>query len=117
MAKKLMKAQAGKIVKGVVKAAESAKKYVPSPGLNITTKTATRVPATRGRVVGYSKDFKNKYNNAVNAAFLGAMGAGAAASGVFDNSNKKPINKPVSKSDTLKVKKKMGGLVKSKSKK
>lgn len=114
--KKLAKAQAGKIVKSAVKAVEKTtpKKFVTSPGLNVTTRTATRVPATRGRVTGYSKEFKNKYNNAVNAAFLGAMGAGAAASGVFSGGDKKPIKKTVS--DTTSIKKKMGGSIKSKKK-
>ena len=116
MKKKLEKAQVGKIIKTGVKAAE---KFAASPGLNTVTKTATRVPATRGRMVGHSKEFKNKYNNAVNATFLGAMGVGAAASGVFDSKDKKPVEKPVTKtvtkSDTLKAKK-TGGAIKTKKK-
>lgn len=90
---KLAKAQMGKIVKSVAK-------------------TATKIPGvSKGRVTGYSKQFKSKYNNAVNAMFLGSMGVGAVASGAFDRDEKKPVVK----SDTTSVKKR-GGIVKSKKK-
>lgn len=104
-----------KIAKKVL---SKAKTFTPSPGLNVTSKTATSVPASRGKLTGYSKEFKKKHTNATNALFVGALGLGAAASGGFSGNDKpkKTPPKTVSKSDTLTVKK-MGGLIKSKSKK
>ena len=88
-----------KIAKTAVK---SAAKFTPSPGLNVTTRTATRIPgATRGKPTGYTKEFKSKYNNATNALFVGALGAGALASGGFPGKSKpqvpakKPVVKPI----------------------
>lgn len=84
-----------KIAKTAVK---SAAKFTPSPGLNVTTRTATRIPgATRGKPTGYTKKFKNKYDNATNVLFGTALLAGTAASGAFSGKPKPqvPAKKPV----------------------
>jgi len=102
MAKKLAKAQMGKVISSAVKKGGreylSKKEAIDRAIEEGILKKGSGYDIPQGRLTGLSKDFKRKYTNAKIGVGAAAAGAAAAASGAFDK------------------KKKIGGATKSKKK-